>query len=200
MMTIAVTGGIGSGKSLVCSLLAGRGVPVYDSDAAAKRLYADDEGLLDAAEAAFGVSLRKEDGAPDLRKLASIVFPSQEKLAILEGIVHPAVLRDFQRWKALQEVRGAQIAVIESAIILSKPAFLSAVDRVLLVDAPASTRLSRACQRDGATPSSVIERMARQHFDLSRVDEVLWNDGSVAELAEKTEAILRGWESLIQKK
>ena len=105
MKTVAVTGGIGSGKSTVCSILAERGIPVYDSDSSAKRLYVTDDALLDSIEEAFGCSVRSKGGSADLRKIASLVFSSPEKLRILESIVHPAVLKDFRRWNALQASR-----------------------------------------------------------------------------------------------
>ena len=101
MKTIAVTGGIGSGKSEVCSILSSRGIPVYDSDSAAKRLYREDDSLLDSVEGAFGQSFRTTNGDPDLKKLASVVFSSPEKLKTLESLVHPAVKEDFRRWKAM---------------------------------------------------------------------------------------------------
>ena len=66
MRTIAVTGGIGSGKSEVCSILSSRGIPVYDSDSAAKRLYREDGSLLDSVEGVFGQSFRDLSGEPDL--------------------------------------------------------------------------------------------------------------------------------------
>ena len=88
---------------------------------------------------------------------------------------------------------------MESAIILSKPAFLHAVDKVLLVDAPLPLRMSRACARDGADPAAIADRMARQHFDLSRVDETLWNDGTVEELRRKVDAFLAGLDPSFQK-
>ncbi len=199
MITWAVTGGIGSGKSLVCRFLAERGVPVYDSDAAGRRLYDTDDTLVDAVETAFGCGLRLPDGRMDRKRLASIVFPSPAKLETLESIVHPAILKDFLRWKTLQDVRGEQVAAMESAIILSKSAFLHAVDKVLLVDAPLPLRMSRACARDGADPAAIADRMARQHFDLSRVDETLWNDGTVEELRRKVDAFLAGLDPSFQK-
>ncbi len=199
MITWAVTGGIGSGKSLVCRFLAERGVPVYDSDAAGRRLYDTDDTLVDAVETAFGCGLRLPDGRMDRKRLASIVFPSPAKLETLESIVHPAILKDFLRWKTLQDVRGEQVAAMESAIILSKPAFLHAVDKVLLVDAPLPLRMSRACARDGSDPAAIADRMARQHFDLSRVDETLWNDGTVEELRRKVDAFLAGLDPSFQK-
>ncbi|MBO6221000.1 MAG: dephospho-CoA kinase, partial [Bacteroidales bacterium] len=74
MKTVAVTGGIGSGKSTVCSILSASGIPVYEADSAAKRLYAKDDSLLDAIEEAYGCSIRIPGGALDTRKLAGIAF------------------------------------------------------------------------------------------------------------------------------
>ena len=194
MKTVAVTGGIGSGKSTVCSILSASGIPVYEADSAAKRLYAKDDSLLDAIEEAYGCSIRIPGGALDTRKLAGIAFSSPNKLKVLEGIVHPAVLKDFLRWKALQSTLHGDkpYCVIESAIILEKPEFLSHVDKVVLVDASLSTRLRRACERDGAEPEEIIRRMSAQHFDLSKVDAILRNEGSEADLQTETLHVFRG--------
>ena len=188
MRTIAVTGGIGSGKSEVCSILSSRGIPVYDSDSAAKRLYREDGSLLDSVEGVFGQSFRDLSGEPDLKKLASVVFSSPERLKVLESLVHPAVREDFRRWKAMWSARledmpespdffgGRPFCVMESAIILEKPEFLAMVDYVALVDAPLQARLKRACERDNADPSEIIRRMSAQRFDLSRADVIIRND------------------------
>ena len=201
MRTVAVTGGIGSGKSAVCSMLASRGIPVYDSDSAAKRLYRDDDSILDSIEAAFGKGVRFPDGSPDFRKMASIVFSSPDALKTLESIVHPAVLKDFIRWEASKSAMmegaeagpeffgGEPFCVLESAIILEKPEFLSHMDKVVLVDAPLKTRLERACGRDGADPSEVIKRMAVQRFDLSRADAILRNDSTLENLSKEVEKV-----------
>jgi len=196
MKVVALTGGIGSGKSLVSKMLSRNGVPVYDCDSATKKLYARDDTLLDSIEEAFGCGIRNADGSVNKEKLASIIFSSPQKRAVLEEIVHPVVLRDFMRWKAMQdsifEERGdltpfygnQPFVVMESAIILSKPDFLSHVSKVVLVDASLSTRLSRVCQRDQTTPDKVIERMAAQRFDISKVNATIKNDGSIEELEE----------------
>ncbi len=204
MKTISVTGGIGSGKSAVCAILRERGIPVYDTDAAAKNLYSRDDSLLDAIEEAFGCGVRQSDGLVDSSKLASIAFSSKEKLRTLERIVHPAVLRDFLGWNAMQSARfegqgGSPVffgkepfCVMESAIILDKPEFLSAVNKVVMVDAPLSQRLERACRRDGVAPESVIERMSMQHFDLSEVNAFIRNNGTLAQLKTETEKVFSG--------
>lgn len=207
MRTVAVTGGIGAGKSTVCALLSRRGVPVYDSDSAAKRLYVEDDSILDAIEEAFGRSVRTVDRKPDIKKIASIVFSSQEKLKALESIVHPAVMRDFRHWKASRETFFDSIdagdtffgtepfCVLESAIILDKPEILSSVDNVVLVDAPLQTRLQRACARDGSDPADVLRRMAAQRLDLSKVDAVIRNDGSPEELDIEVPRVFRALRS-----
>ena len=189
MKTIAVTGGIGSGKSTVCSILASGGVPVYYADTAAKRLYAKDDSLMDSIEEAFGCSIRLRDGSLDKDKLAGMVFSSPDKLRILEGIIHPAVLRDFLRWKALQASNDRPFCVIESAIILGKPEFLVHVDKVVMVDASLATRLRRACERDNVEPEKVISRMAAQKFDLSKVDAIIRNEDGLPELENEVEKI-----------
>ena len=204
MKTVAVTGGICSGKSAVRAILSERGIPVYDSDSAAKGLYSKDDSLLDAVEEAFGCGLRLPDGAVDRAKLASIVFSAPEKLRALEAIVHPAVLKDFKRWNAMQSVRFEGLGcsdtffgkepfcVLESAIILDKPEFLSVVSRVVMVDASLALRLERACRRDGVSQETIIQRIATQRFDLSKVDAFIRNNGTLAQLKTETEKVFGG--------
>lgn len=201
MRTVAVTGGIGSGKSVVCSVLSERGIPVYDSDSEAKSLYSKDASLLSDVEEAFGCGLRLPDGSFDRVKLAELVFSSPERLRLLESIVHPAVLKDFIRWNTSQDLRfngqgrseaffgNEPFCVMESAIILDKPDFLSVIDVVVLVDAPLTVRLERACIRDVASPEMIRQRMEAQRFDLSKVDAFIRNDGTLASLKAETEKV-----------
>lgn len=204
MRTVAVTGGIGSGKSVVCSILSKRGIPVYDTDSEAKGLYSKDRTLLCAVEKAFGCALRLPDGSLDRSRLAGLVFSSSDRLRILEGIVHPAVLNDFKIWNALQESRlegrvGAEtffgnepFCVMESALVMDKPDFLSVIDLVVLVDAPLELRLERACARDGVSAEMIRKRTDAQRFDISKADAVIRNDGTFALLKEKTEKVFGG--------
>ena len=206
MRTVAVTGGIGSGKSAVCAILAERGIPVYDSDSAAKNLYRKDGTLIDAIEEAFGCGLRLADGSLDKTRLAAIVFPAPDKLRILESIVHPAVLNDYLRWNAMQSARfeneprpeiffGKEpFCVMESAIILDKPDFLVLASKVVMVDASLELRLGRACERDNAPAEKIIQRIAAQRFDLSKVDAFIRNNGTLPQLKAETEKVFRGLE------
>lgn len=204
MKTLVVTGGIGSGKSLVCSFLAERGVPVYDSDSRTKALYDNDRALLERIREAVGNDVTDAEGKLDRKKLASVIFADEAKLKALESVVHPAVLEDFSRWKSGIERRQASVpgtyggfVVFESAIILSKPLFRSVADSTLLVDAPLETRIARACARDGVSREAVAERMSRQQLlnDISSglvkpdVDYVIVNDGTMEELRIKVLAL-----------
>ena len=206
MRTVAITGGIGSGKSEVCSILSKRGIPVYDSDSAAKKLYDEDVSLLDSIESAFKVKLKLSDGSLDRSKLASIVFASPERLKTLENIIHPAVLNDFQNWNAIQDARFEEwdasdvfygkrpFCVFESAIILGKPEFLSLVSKVVMVDAPLEKRVERASVRDNVPQDRILKRINVQSFDLTKVDAVIHNDGAIDLLGQETEKVFRSLE------
>ena len=194
MKTVILTGGMGSGKSAVCAVLKARGVPVYDSDSRTKSLYDRDPALVGALEAALGTGLRTAEGRLDRAKLASLIFQDPARKAAVEAVVHPAVLADFRRWKRWHRPKGwtygpVPFVVLESAIILSCPVFDGVGDRTVLVDASEEVRLARAVTRDGSAPEAVLRRIRQQRFDLSRVDAVLPNDGSLEDLAAATDRI-----------
>ena len=98
MKTVIVTGGMGSGKSAVCACRKARGVPVYDSDSRTKSLYDRDPALVDRMEAALGTCLRTPEGRLDRSVLAALIFSDPARKAVVEALVHPAVLADFRRW------------------------------------------------------------------------------------------------------
>lgn len=160
MIKVGICGGIGGGKSTVCSLLAERGVPVYDSDSRAKLLMNSSAEIADAVKAAFGERSYR-DGVLDRAYLAERVFGDRSALARLDAIVHPAVRRDFEAWAARQQ---ADYVVLESAILFES-GFDACVDASVAVLAPHSLRLERAMKRDGAVRERVLERMAAQMSD-----------------------------------
>lgn len=173
MMKVGITGGIGSGKSTVCRLFAERGAAVYDSDAAAKRLMTEDAALRQRLTERFGAATYR-DGVLDRAYLAGVVFCDAEALADLNGLVHPAVIADFEAWTTRQ--RGDYV-VLESALL-----FESGLDRrvdfTVAVLAPLELRLERTCRRDGSSAEAVRRRMAAQLDDdtlCSRADYTLVN-------------------------
>ena len=115
MMKVGITGGIGSGKSTVCRLFAQRGVAVYDSDAAAKRLMTEEPALRAGIAARFGAEAYA-GGALNRPYLAAKVFSDPAALADLNALVHPAVMADFAAWAERQE--GSYV-ILESAILFA---------------------------------------------------------------------------------
>lgn len=184
MRSVLVTGGIGSGKSAVCALLKERGIPVYECDARTKGLYARRPSLITQLEKALGTPLRQADGTLDKARLAALIFSDSQARETLEGIVYPLVLQDYRRWLSRQK---APFVVIESALILSKPLFDDIYDAAVLVEAPEELRLQRVMARDGATREDVLRRMQAQTFPMDKVDAVLPNAGTDAELSAAVE-------------
>lgn len=160
MYKVGITGGIGSGKSSVCALLADYGVAVYDSDSEAKRLMECNAELRDALQEAFGNECYTESGL-NRAYLASRVFGDEEQLQRLNSIVHPAVRADFAAWA---ERQSAPYVVLESAILFES-GFDGEVDATLAVVAPLEERIRRTMERDDADRESVMRRIGHQLSD-----------------------------------
>lgn len=160
MFKVGITGGIGSGKSTVCRLFAARGVAVYDCDAAAKRLMAEDEALKGAIVARFGEACYC-DGVLNRSYLAEQIFGSDEAREALNGLVHPAVIADFERWA---EEQAGEYVVLESAILF-EAGLEKHLDCVVAILAPKPLRLERAMKRDDAQREQIEARMATQLDD-----------------------------------
>ena len=176
MLTVIVTGMIGSGKTAVCALLAKRGIPVYDSDSRTKALYDSVPGLKERIEAELGVLFSG---------LAKAIFSDADAREKLEAIVYPLVRADFEAWRDAQD---APFVVLESAIILSKPIFDGIADYVVAVTAEEEVRLSRLISR-GLTEEDARRRISAQTLDLSKADVIIENDGSLDELAQKCDSL-----------
>ena len=188
MRTVIVTGGIGSGKSAVCAHLAGKGIPVYDSDSRAKALYEEQPALLETLEKAWGVPLRESGGRLDRSRLAALIFSDPARRTELENLLYPALREDFEAWR--EGFPEAPYVVFESAVVLSKPAFNGLADKVVLVEAPRALRLQRVLGRDGGLPDSVRARMAAQRLPSRRkADAVIRNEGSLEDLFHQSDAV-----------
>lgn len=175
---LGITGGIGSGKSVVCRLLQLMGVPVYSSDDETKRLMVRDEviraGLISllGPEAYQGEALNKP-------LIAKYLFASADHAATINALIHPRVKQDFRRWVA--DHAGHPVVAIESAILV-EAGFTDVVDSVVLVTAPLETRIRRAMQRDAASRQQIEQRVERQMADEERsrtAHHVIQNDDFV---------------------
>ena len=187
MLTVIVTGGIGSGKSAVCALLRERGIPVYDCDSRVKELYSCRRSLVPKLEKTLGSPLRRADGTLDKIRLAAIIFSDPAARETLESIVYPILLQDFKRWRSHQK---APFVALESAIILSKPLFDGLADVVVLVEAPQELRISRVMARDGSTREEVLRRMKAQCNPEGKTEYIrLDNSGDAEELSDKVDQL-----------
>lgn len=179
MTSIAITGGIGSGKSYVSVLLQAAGIPVYNTDNEAKRLMLSDEGIRQDLIALLGEGVYT-DGALNKPMLASFLFAGPENAARINAIVHPRVKADFRRW--MEEQEGQEIVGLECAILF-EAGFADTVDAVVTVYAPESLRVERAMKRDGATEAQIRARIAAQMDDEEKCrlsDYIIYNDGSIS--------------------
>ncbi len=176
MIRIGITGGIGSGKSVVARTLAVMGVPVYVSDDEAKRLTASDACIRDGLVRLVGDDLYS-GGVMRKELLAAYLFSSPENAARVNSIIHPVVKGDFLRWA--ERNANSDIVGIESAILIES-GFTDVVDRVVMVYAPLDVRVERAMSRDNAPREKVMSRVKAQMDDelkLCKADYVIVNDG-----------------------
>lgn len=179
MTSIAITGGIGSGKSYVSALLQAAGIPVYNTDNEAKRLMLSDEGIRQDLIALLGEGVYT-DGTLNKPMLASYLFAGPENAARINAIVHPRVKVDFRRW--VEEHEGQEIVGLECAILF-EAGFADTVDAVVTVYAPEALRVERAMKRDGATEAQIRARIAAQMDDEEKCrlsDYIIYNDGSIS--------------------
>lgn len=181
-LKVAVTGGIGSGKSYVCQLLAERGIAVYDCDAAAKRLMRTSESLQQQLKALVGEEVYRGNRLVK-PVMAKFLLASDENHQAVNRIVHPAVADDFVQ-SGFQWMECA---------ILFESGFDRLVDRVVCVTAPEEVRLNRIMSRDGISRRKASEWLALQlpqEEVLAKSDFEIVNDGE-HELNEQIDEIIK---------
>lgn len=184
MIFIGVTGGIGSGKSTVCSLFAQSGIPIFYADEVAKEL-ADSKALPMIVEK-FGAGVLDTSRKLDRKKLADIVFSDEKKLHSLNDIIHPHVFDEFEQWKKLKH-GNTRYSLVEAALMFESGMF-ERVDYVLALVSNEKKRIKRVVTRDATTEHRIAKRILNQLptqevIELS--DFQLHNDGSLSELHSK---------------
>lgn len=174
MLKVGITGGIGSGKSVVSDIIRLLGYPVYSSDERAKELSDTNAHIRKALVALFGDDMY-EDNHLNRSLLASSIFSDTSKIAEVNAIIHPVVFADFNQWCKEQTSR---LVFAESAIIVES-GFSVFMDTIILVDAPENLRIERVVKRDKTTVNAVRKRMKSQ-FPIAELrahaDYVIHND------------------------
>ena len=177
MKLIAITGGIGSGKSVVAHLVQVMGYQVYDCDSRAKALMTENDEVRHQLVEAFGEGTYLADGSLNRQHLSAMAFGNAETLARLNGIVHPATARDMRQWAEALAGKGAEVAFVETAL-LRTAGLDKLVDEVWHVTAPTDVRITRVMNRSGLTTQQVQDRIASQAIEEEPApdEKVIVND------------------------
>lgn len=161
---IGLTGGIGSGKSVVAKIFATLGIPVFNADDEAKRIMQTSPEIKTKLIEQFGMDIYNESGL-DKEKLASIVFNDPFQLQLLNAIVHPVTIQAAKDWAAKQ----TSPYVIKEAALIFESGAADGLLKVIGVTAPLSLRTHRVMQRDGITKEQVDARMRNQISDTIKM-------------------------------
>jgi dephospho-CoA kinase len=187
-LLIGLTGGIGTGKSTVCKLFAERGVAVIDADAVAKELVALDQPALQAIVQEFGKGIIDAKGRLRRDRLRSIVFSDPERRKWLEKLLHPLILEEML---SRANRTGGPYCILCIPLLVETDQS-SAIDRVLVVDAPEALQIQRVMERDHLTTDeikAIMHAQASREDRLEAADDVIMNASDMTKLAEQVNAL-----------
>ena len=179
ILKIGITGNIGAGKSLVCSIFEILDIPVYYADARAKQLMTQDAILVDEIKSLFGERAYTIGAELNREYIGAIVFNNKDKLEKLNALVHPAVGRDFEKWVLEQNTPY----VLKEAALLYEAGSYLLLDKTVLVIADEDKRLKRVMLRDNVNRSAVQKRINNQMPQKEKqkmADYIIDNNGSLS--------------------
>ena len=174
MLKIGLTGGIGSGKTVVAKVFSVLGIPVFDADKEAKLIMENDNDLINLISNTFGNECYT-NGKLNRPHLATLVFNDSKKLKQLNAIVHPATIASAEKW--FEEQTGPY--AIKEAALLFEAGSAASLDYIIGVSAPPEIRMQRVMERDKISMEDVSSRIIRQMDDLEKMrlcDFVIEND------------------------
>lgn len=175
MIKVGITGGIGAGKSLICSVLERMGYPVFYSDFEAKKIISSNLQVKLELIELFGEHIYKNDQL-DRPLLASLLFSDTSLLGKMNAIIHPKVREEFENWSALQD---SPLVLNEAAILFETGSYKN-FDATILVTAPLEVRLNRVINRDNSTKEEIQKRIDNQWTDEQKAvlaSYIIQNDG-----------------------
>lgn len=192
---IGLTGGIASGKTTVANLFAELGATVIDTDVIAREVVAPGQPALEEIAAAFGNEVLQPDGSLDRAALRARIFASDEARQALEAITHPRIRAETLRQA---DAAGGIYQLIVVPLLVQSP-LRGSVDRVLVVDCPEKVQIERLVARDGESEEGARRILAAQSSRSERLaiaDDVISNDGKLADLREQVAALHEIYRSL----
>ena len=187
MRVVAITGGIGCGKSTVTAAIRSLDVPILDADAISRALTAPEGEALPAIRAAFGATVFHEDGTLNRAALAKQVFADEAALKRLNDILHPRIDAEIRRRLDALRAQGCPAAVLDVPL-LYETGMETLADTVICVTLPQNVQVQRVCARDGVTQEQAMARI-RNQWPLAekerRADYVLSTEGTIEETRAK---------------
>ena len=187
-LRVAITGGIGSGKSTVSSLFHAFGVPIIDSDVISRTIVKSGKPCLNAIINEFGEGLLDITGELDRHKLRTTIFNDSEAKRKLEDILHPAIYREIERQVSNIDYPYCLVAIP----LLIETQATDKFDRILLVDVPEDIQLTRASERDKTSRkfiSEIIKNQASREQRLNHADDIIDNSAKIEELNDVVEKL-----------
>ncbi len=178
MLKVGITGGIGSGKSVVCKVFETLGIPVFNADNAARYLMENDEQLVASISSLLGNEVYNNN-LLDRARVSDIIFRQPEKLQQLNALVHPATINYAAEWVARQQ---APYIIKEAAIFFESGSYKE-MDIIVGVYAPLELRIARTMARGGQTREKVLDIISKQMNEeekMGRCDHVITNDDVTA--------------------
>ena len=182
MFTVALTGGIGSGKSEATQAFSKLGVPIVDLDAIAHQRTVAKQPLI----AKFGQSYVTEEGALDRDKMRELVFNKESARHDLNAILHPAIYQEAV--KQLQVHADAPYAILAIPLLDKDSPYMSVIDRILVIDCDEKTQIQRVKQRsqlDSIQVKQIIQAQMPRQARLAMADDLIENNGNIEELRQK---------------
>lgn len=186
MYVVALTGGIGAGKSEAAKIFASFGVPIVDVDVISRRLTGPGQPIMEKIAAAFGRDFLTEDGALNRPAMRERIFANDEDRKKLEAILHPVIHSNALR--ELDQNRNAPYQVLAIPLFFETNRYSGLVKRILLVDCDESLQVSRTMNRNGMTEHTVrniIAAQASRSYRRALANDIIENNGSIEELTEK---------------
>ena len=189
MLTIGLTGGIGTGKSSVTAILRDLGAAFIDADQVGWEAYRKDSTGFDAIILAFGDGVVADDGEIDRKALGQIVFSDSNRMSELTGIVWPLIGESVKGQLNRNREQGAAVTVVEAAVLFEAQ-WESMFDEVWVVTTPREAVESRLTERDGISATEIEARISSQMMEEERVqrgDAIINNDGDLKNLRSMVE-------------
>lgn len=177
ILQIGITGGIGSGKSLICAIFHTLGIPVYDADLRARWILNNNSTLREEIIKAFGDESYTEENQLNRKYLAAQVFNNSDKVTLLNSLVHPNVGKDYENW--VKAHQSYPYLVKEAALMFESSSY-QALDKIITVYAPVELRIKRIQRRDTHRSEqeirAIIGKQLPEEEKVQRADFVIYND------------------------